>query len=482
MARLRSNWQRGSLTGAITSGATSITSGEFSALPVVASPDYLVIVLDPEAQHGNPEFIKVTAHSSSSTTVTATRGHESSTARSHQNNVEWRHVPTAGGDYYPSGGYASLVANQIPVDGTTPVGALVNTLMNDLSSAGGGVLLGDAVGTAALETPLVVPSNVQLWVPSFSLVWKATSAMDYMIRVVSAGSVIHHSPGYLNGNSLAVEGIRAERSGLTFFTPLITGCTSYGFRSSSYGHTLISPRLTGNAYGVALDTGNVGASGSNGFRIFGGELSNTSADLTVITGGGQVITGQSLTGTLLGCPAISVDIPTSSGVSDFVLRECRYEPSTVSSSSTRVVRNLDSNAFGIRITGGSFAASSSGKADYLFELEGGDHVISDAILSNYNTAVVKGLAGFRRATIGDGCQYTGTLVDNTLVSNKNRQARWETNSDQRALLLGDGTAPLPSFSFATDRTTGLYLDAANHRLYITIQGTAVGYFDATGLH
>lgn len=101
MARLRSNFQRGSLTGSITSGATSISSGEFSALPVVASPDFLIIVLDPDAVHGNPELIKVTAHSSSATSITATRGVGGTTARSHNPSVEWRHVSTAAGDFGP---------------------------------------------------------------------------------------------------------------------------------------------------------------------------------------------------------------------------------------------------------------------------------------------------------------------------------------------------------------------------------------------
>jgi hypothetical protein len=54
----------------------------------------MYLVLDPEGVSGAPEVVTVTAHTASSTTVTVTRGSQSSTARQHAAGTTWRHTTT----------------------------------------------------------------------------------------------------------------------------------------------------------------------------------------------------------------------------------------------------------------------------------------------------------------------------------------------------------------------------------------------------
>jgi microcystin-dependent protein len=95
MATLFRNFQGGAITdNPLTSGATTISSAAFAALPVVAGPDVMYLVLDPEATAGAPEVVKVTAHSASATSVTVVRAQQSSVARAHNAGTVWRHTAT----------------------------------------------------------------------------------------------------------------------------------------------------------------------------------------------------------------------------------------------------------------------------------------------------------------------------------------------------------------------------------------------------
>lgn len=103
MARIRSGFQRGNITdNPLTAVATSISSSEFATLPVIASPDILAMVLDPEGAFGAAEIVHVTAHTAAATTVTVTRGSaivspagDTGTAsREHPVNTVWRHGDT----------------------------------------------------------------------------------------------------------------------------------------------------------------------------------------------------------------------------------------------------------------------------------------------------------------------------------------------------------------------------------------------------
>ncbi len=77
----------------LTAGATSIESTAFADLPAVASPDYIVLILDWDQADGIPEIVYVTAHTAAAETVTVTRGRETSTggsvAREHVADTKW---------------------------------------------------------------------------------------------------------------------------------------------------------------------------------------------------------------------------------------------------------------------------------------------------------------------------------------------------------------------------------------------------------
>lgn len=95
MTRLRSNFKNGTLTAGVNAAATTLSSAGFAALPEVAGGDTMPLVLDPAATAGAPEIVSITAHTAGATSVTVTRGAESTTARSHSAAVEWVHAATA---------------------------------------------------------------------------------------------------------------------------------------------------------------------------------------------------------------------------------------------------------------------------------------------------------------------------------------------------------------------------------------------------
>lgn len=92
MTRLRANLQFGIITdNPLTAGATAINSSGFATLPVVAGSDDLLLTLDPGALFGAPEIVRVTGHTIGATSVTVVRGHDGTTARSHNAGVQWVH-------------------------------------------------------------------------------------------------------------------------------------------------------------------------------------------------------------------------------------------------------------------------------------------------------------------------------------------------------------------------------------------------------
>jgi hypothetical protein len=96
--RLRVNFLSGTTTGSLNASSTgtsqTLTSSGFSALPVVTNgTHHLPLVLG--ATSATPEIVWVTAHSSSSTTVTIARGMEGTSAPSWASGTSWQHGPVA---------------------------------------------------------------------------------------------------------------------------------------------------------------------------------------------------------------------------------------------------------------------------------------------------------------------------------------------------------------------------------------------------
>lgn len=93
MPALWDNFRSGVITdNPLTSAATTANSSDFANLPVVASPEFMWITLDPSKVNGAPEVVKVTAHTASSTAVTIARAQQGTVARSHPANTVWVHA------------------------------------------------------------------------------------------------------------------------------------------------------------------------------------------------------------------------------------------------------------------------------------------------------------------------------------------------------------------------------------------------------
>lgn len=91
--RIRTDNVYGTLSGALTSGATSMSSAGLANLAAV-SGGHAVVVLDPLRAAGAPEVVFVTAHTASATTATISRGGYGTAARAHTAGTLWVHAPT----------------------------------------------------------------------------------------------------------------------------------------------------------------------------------------------------------------------------------------------------------------------------------------------------------------------------------------------------------------------------------------------------
>lgn len=91
MTTLYANGKAGIITdNPLLIGGTSINSANFAALPVIAAPAIMYIILDPTSVAGVPELVRVTAHTASATVITVVRAAQGTTARQHLVNTIWR--------------------------------------------------------------------------------------------------------------------------------------------------------------------------------------------------------------------------------------------------------------------------------------------------------------------------------------------------------------------------------------------------------
>lgn len=129
------NFSSGLLSADPGAAGTTLNSGNFAFLPVVAAPNTLRLSLDPEGIIGTPEIVVVTAHTAFALTCTVTRGQETAfgagPARAHAIDTIWRHSLTRQSIVeimVPAGSIVATVASTpdagyLMIDGSTVTGA-----------------------------------------------------------------------------------------------------------------------------------------------------------------------------------------------------------------------------------------------------------------------------------------------------------------------------------------------------------------------
>lgn len=386
-----------------------------------------------------------------------------------------------------------LSETEVPLDGVTNGGALFNAAAQELENGGGGMLVVDGVGTLLAETELIIPGKVTLWTLAgdrLTYKAKAGAGLDCVMRFGEAtGSdrKTEHRVGKVDVNGAnggATDGVYALASQSAFHVLTVSNATlGRAFVPAMFQISLVMPRITSSKYGIAIPAAAEfagGVSRANEFMVDRGNINSTEADL-YLEDDAQQCSGIGLHGVGFGGDKYNV-YGNSPNVDGLDLIGIRSEG--VSGAASRCIKLLDTNSTAFHVLGGVWSAASGSKPDYLFELEGADHVIADAMLANYNTAVVKGLAGLRRGWFGEGCQYDTSkdFLDRTLVTNKNRVGGMHYRDSQPHALFGDGTAAYPALAGAADPTTGIRFDQTNHRIYFVVQGVDRAYIDATGLH
>jgi hypothetical protein len=138
VARLHSDFQKGTLSAALVDGAaTTLTSAALAGLPAVTAPVTLALTLDPLTVGGSSEIVWVTAHTGGATTATIARAKEGTTARAHAVGIEWRHAPTAL-DYVFDDSYENVRAHGAVGDGGDDLAAIQAAI--DALPATGGVV------------------------------------------------------------------------------------------------------------------------------------------------------------------------------------------------------------------------------------------------------------------------------------------------------------------------------------------------------
>lgn len=199
MPTVYANHLSGTITdNPLSSGATTVNAAGFAALPVIAAPDTMWLVLDPLGVNGAPEIVQITAHTAAATSVTVARAQQSTTARSHATASAWAvavtksdldglpaKVLTTRGDILVQGASAvsrlpvgsvglPLVAGTDPgyqqlgsagiADGAISTAKIVDSAVNAAKIATGAVtqakIAGGAVGTSQLADGSVTSAKL----------------------------------------------------------------------------------------------------------------------------------------------------------------------------------------------------------------------------------------------------------------------------------------------------------------------------------
>jgi hypothetical protein len=105
--RARGNLVAGTLSVALLSTDTTMSSAGLANLPAITASNHAVLICE-------NEIMWVTAHTAAATTATILRGQEGTTAAAHALNTAWVHGPVAS-DFDAVLGYTQVTANQTPI-------------------------------------------------------------------------------------------------------------------------------------------------------------------------------------------------------------------------------------------------------------------------------------------------------------------------------------------------------------------------------
>lgn len=79
----------GELTADHTNVVTTMTSDALEAVVDIAGDEFMYVTLDPDGVAGEPEIVKITAHTASVPSATIERGALGTIARAHKSGIEW---------------------------------------------------------------------------------------------------------------------------------------------------------------------------------------------------------------------------------------------------------------------------------------------------------------------------------------------------------------------------------------------------------
>lgn len=199
--RARFNNVSGTLSGALTNVATSVSSAGLANLGVIDATNYAALSIE-------NEIVWVTAHTGGATTATIVRAQEGTAAAAHSSAVAWSHGPTAfdlGTDWAP---YTPTNLNITTGNGTlvgryTRIGRTIHayvsfTLGTTSSLTAGGAALGLPTAAAAgsyVGSTWYLDSGVRNWVGSaVTGVDSSTLATLFHTESTSTGNVSSSGP------------------------------------------------------------------------------------------------------------------------------------------------------------------------------------------------------------------------------------------------------------------------------------------------
>jgi hypothetical protein len=171
MPTVYANHLSGTITdNPLSSGATTVNAAGFAALPVIAAPDTMWLVLDPLGWSGAPEIVQITAHTAAATSVTVARAQQSTTARSHATGSAWAvavtksdldglpaKILTTRGDILVQG--ASGVT-RLPGSGTAGLPLVWNGTDPVYQALSGSAIANDSITTAKINSAAVTASKI----------------------------------------------------------------------------------------------------------------------------------------------------------------------------------------------------------------------------------------------------------------------------------------------------------------------------------